>query len=518
MAIVVSRQDPRYEALSRGHNLRWPAVDADAAARIVLCQSPNDAAEALQQIVSAGMRPTVRSGAHCYEDFVANNPNGAILDMSLLNEVGPGANGAGYRVQAGTMLWDVYVELYKRYGVTLPGGSCGTVGAGGHISGGGYGWLSRLHGLTCDWLTSVDILTVDAQGKVIARTVDATHDADLFRACRGAGGGNFGVITSYNFDKLPPAPVEVMQAYVEFLWADTSVERFVKIMKTFGEYWEKRGQEPDTWGLFSVMNLSHQSHEGFGISVQFFNPDGTSHDLTVLNEYLDLFVPCGGVSTMPGAAGISNAQKPQASQRNGGRNPAETVCVGQHTMRRRTWFSATGDEAGGPGSSHGKYKSVYMKRGFSEAEARCMYKHMHRTIPGVNLRGSVFEIDSYGGAINKKEMLTATSASQRSSIIKMQPMTFWSDPQEEAPRSQWIRDFYTELYSGPDADPQHPGVPYPGDKYEGCYINYPDRDMLAYPCWPQLYYGAGDLYPFLQEVKRKYDPNNIFHHAMSIRV
>jgi FAD/FMN-containing dehydrogenase len=42
--------------------------------------------------------------------------------------------------------------------------------------------------------------------------------------------------------------------------------------------------------------------------------------------------------------------------------------------------------------------------------------------------------------------------------------------------------------------------------------------MLAYPYWPQLYYGAGDLYPFLQEVKRKYDPNNIFHHAMSIRV
>ena len=42
--------------------------------------------------------------------------------------------------------------------------------------------------------------------------------------------------------------------------------------------------------------------------------------------------------------------------------------------------------------------------------------------------------------------------------------------------------------------------------------------MLAYQFWPQLYYGSGDLYAFLQDVKRRYDPNNIFHHAMSVRV
>ena len=196
MAIVVARQDPRFETLKRGHNLRWPAAEEDAAGRIVFCENASDAAEALQQIVSAGLRPTVRSGAHCYEDFVANNPNGAILDMSFLSGAVRKDGEAFYRIASGTLLWNVYTELYKRYGVTLPGGTCGTVGAGGHISGGGYGLLSRLHGLTCDWLTSVDILTVDSHGKVVPRTVDAQHDPDLFRACRGAGGGNFGVITS----------------------------------------------------------------------------------------------------------------------------------------------------------------------------------------------------------------------------------------------------------------------------------------------------------------------------------
>ena len=81
--------------------------------------------------------------------------------------------------------------------MTLPGGTCSSVGAGGHITGGGYGFVSRLYGTTADWVTGVDILTVDAKGKVALRTCTAKQDADLLRACRGAGGGNFGVIVDY---------------------------------------------------------------------------------------------------------------------------------------------------------------------------------------------------------------------------------------------------------------------------------------------------------------------------------
>jgi FAD/FMN-containing dehydrogenase len=515
MAIVVAQKDPRYETLKRGNNLRWPAEDADLAGRIVLCESASDAAAALQTIVDAGMRPTLRSGAHCYEDFVANNPGGAILDLSLLSGAGRtlGSSETVYRISPGTQLWDVYNSLYKRHGLTIPGGTCGSVGAGGHISGGGYGLLSRLHGLSCDWLSAVDILTVDAQGKVIPRTVDAQHDPDLFRACRGAGGGNFGVITSYAFEKLPTPPQEVMQASVHFKWADTSVERFVEIMKTFGEYWEHRGQQPDTWGMFSVMTVDHRSNQGFGLSVQFCNPDGTCSDLKVLNEYLDLFLPCGGDTTIVRPASIHGTVTGQSAAA----DSTHTECLGEHTIRRRTWLGSINDNAGGHGTYRGKYKSVYMKRGFTEAEARCIYKHMGREIGGVALHGCMVEIDSYGGAINRRELLSSAAVSQRSSIIKMQPMTFWSEPAEDAAHIQWLTEMYADLYSGPDADTAHAGTPYPGERYEGCYINYPDRDMLAHPYWADLYYGVDGLYPFLQQVKRKYDPNNIFHHAMSIR-
>lgn len=511
MAIVVSPQDPRFETLKGGHNLRWPEDSRDTAGRIYLCEDVGEVAEALQKAVAAGQRPTVRSGAHCYEDFVVNNPGGVILDLSLLTGAHKQAGQSAIRIAPGTQLWDAYTDLYKRYGCTIPAGTCGTVGAGGHICGGGYGLLSRLYGLSCDWLTAVDILTVDAKGKVVARTADATHDPDLFRACRGAGGGNFGIITSYNFDKLPPAPRDVVQAQMFFKWADVTEERFVRLLTSFGRYWETRGQDPATWGMFAVLSVRHAVNSSFGMTVQFLNSDGSCNDLSLLEEYLDGFSACSGITTTSAAAALHRSN--HASM---GSGDGSELCIGSHTVRRRDWFLATGDEAGGPGTSRAKYKSAYFKRGFTEAQARCMYKHMHRTLPGTDLAGAVIEIDSYGGAINRKELIKGTAVCQRSSVIKIQPMAFWRDTECDGHYSQWLRDFYTDFFSGPDADSQYPGSPFPGGRHDGCYINYPDKDMLAFDYWPKLYYG--DLYPFLQDVKRRYDPNNIFHHAMSIRI
>jgi hypothetical protein len=110
-----------------------------------------------------------------------------------------------------------------------------------------------------------------------------------------------------------------------------------------------------------------------------------------------------------------------------------------------------------------------MKRGFTRDEARLIYKHLiPETTEDV---GSILAVDSYGGAVNRPEF----------------------------------------------ADPAHKAPPYRNQQYEDCCTNYPDSDMLAYTFWPYLYYGEQGLYPFLQGVKRRYEPNNIFHHAMSLR-
>src|SRR6185312_17415969 len=362
MIIVVDRQYPRYNFLKLSRNQRWPASADEAAANIDLCDTAEATAKALQRIIDAGNRPTVRSGGHCYEDFVVNNPNGTIIDLSLLSAQRLPGDGDRYRISPGQQLGEVYLDLYKRYGVTIPAGTCYTVGAGGHLSGGGYGVLSRLFGLTVDWISAVEILTVDSSGKVVSRTVDKSREPDLFRACRGAGGGNFGIITGFLFDKLPKAPNEVVRAGVSFDWATMTEERFVNILTKYGHYWETRGKDPETWGLFAMLGLSHKSGRRFGLSLQFCNPDGTCRDLSVVHEFLDLFESCDptpGAVALPGESRIPHHEN------------AGQPCPGERPIRKMLWLDATVHGGGSAGGQvRAKYKSAYMKRNFTREEAK----------------------------------------------------------------------------------------------------------------------------------------------------
>eukprot|EP00164_Ancoracysta_twista_P023238 GFYU01043362.1.p3 GENE.GFYU01043362.1~~GFYU01043362.1.p3 ORF type:complete len:119 (+),score=0.88 GFYU01043362.1:53-358(+) len=93
--------------------------------------------------------------------------------------------------------------------------------------------------------------------------------------------------------------------------------------------------------------------------------------------------------------------------------------------------------------------------------------------------------------------------------------TFWSDPKDDAFYLGWLRDIYEDVFAATG------GVPVPNEQMDGCYINYPDRDM-ADPArnrsgvpWSTLYYK--DNYPRLQSVKDRYDPGNVFSHSLSIR-
>jgi hypothetical protein len=284
--------------------------------------------------------------------------------------------------------------------------------------------------------------------------------------------------------------------------------RFVDIVLKFGDYWQTRGKDEDTWGLFALLNLSHSSAERFGLSLQFCNPDGTCRDLGVVNEFLDRFEDCNPSpehSAIRGDQVVSHVESTRAA------------CPGPHALTRHLWLDATVSDGGGRGSSRAKYKSTYMKENFTAGEAKCIYKHLKRTIQGTELRGSMVAVDSYGGAINRATLGSETSISQRASIMKLQYQSYWNNARDDAGRLKWMRDLYTDLYSGENVPARYAGTPYPGKHYEGCYINYPDKDMLAYQFWPQLYYGREDLYPFLQDVKQRYDPNNVFHHAMSVR-
>jgi hypothetical protein len=488
--VIVDRKDPRFDTLKRGNNVRFPADDAEAADRIVLCSNAAEIADALQQVIDAGIRPTVRSGGHCYEDFVANNPHGAIIDVSMHNIVDAVSPKGPFRVAAGARLGEVYQALYKRYNVTLPAGTCYMVGAGGHISGGGYGLLTRQHGLTVDWISAVDILTVDAHGKVVVRRVDHKNDPDLFRACRGAGGGNFGIVTNFYFDTLPSSPREVGEANLHFPWVAMTPDRLYELLSIFGNYFDTRGRDPETWGLAVVLTIGpRRPANSINIAVQYCNAQGNADDLAVLKEFLDRF----------------SALDPTI----------RASAPGSPRITRRSWLEATlaGSDSGGV--VRAKYKSTYMKKPFTRAESDTLYKYL--TSPDIDAHGFVLEMDGFGGSANTHERVGDTSIAQRSSIIKLQWQCYWQDGTEDKGRLKFMDDFYTETYTGAHVPSQYQGTPF-GDRYEGCYMNYADADMLRYSYWPQLYYGTAGLYPFLQDVKHSYDPNNIFHSSMSIRI
>jgi FAD/FMN-containing dehydrogenase len=99
---------------------------------------------------------------------------------------------------AGVSLYDVYQEL-ANVGYAFPAGSCPTVGIAGHALGGGHGLLAGSHGLTCDNLQQVTL--IDAQANTLKAT--ATSEPDLFWACRGGGGGSFGIATEFVFRIFP---------------------------------------------------------------------------------------------------------------------------------------------------------------------------------------------------------------------------------------------------------------------------------------------------------------------------
>src|SRR6201999_3028659 len=123
---------------------------------------------------------------------------GLVLDVTAMSSVQVDSGSGTATVAAGTRLIDLYNGLAPHHRA-VPGGSCPTVGISGLALGGGVGVLSRAYGLTSDNLVQAQIVTADGQ----IRACDSHRDPDLFWACRGGGGGNFGVATSFTFTTHP---------------------------------------------------------------------------------------------------------------------------------------------------------------------------------------------------------------------------------------------------------------------------------------------------------------------------
>jgi FAD/FMN-containing dehydrogenase len=134
----------------------------------------------------------IKCGAHSVAGH-STCDNGVLLDLSLLKGVHVDQAGGTARA-AGGVQWGEFDRETQAFGLHTPGGRVTTTGVGGFTTGGGYGWTSTKFGLTCDNLVSADVVTAD--GRLV--TASETENEDLFWGLRG-GGGNFGVVTSFEY-------------------------------------------------------------------------------------------------------------------------------------------------------------------------------------------------------------------------------------------------------------------------------------------------------------------------------
>ena len=450
--------DSGYEAAGHLYN----SVYTLAAAAIAQCESTSDVQRCLAFGREHGVEVTAHSGGHSYGGY--SSCPGLVIDVSRLNAISAGgtAGASGQTsvtVGAGSKLIDVYAGL-AAHGLLLPGGSCPTVGIAGLALGGGIGVFSRAYGLTCDQMASVEIVTADG----VLHRCEPGQSEDLYWACRGGGGGNFGVVTSFGFS-AHPIPEAITLFTLEWPWqAATDVL--------------------DAW-----LRWIPSAPDELWANCQMFSSGAVGGGLV---KVTGVFV---------GSVGACSAAL----------NPL-TTAVGAGTNYRfvgpEDYLTATMIEAGcegqpvaqcaAPAQSPFAAKSSYIGEPLPEAAVSAIasaLSSLPASLPGAG-GGVVF--DGYGGAINQVGASETAFVHRNAISCAQYSVTYASTPPSQNAQSAaaaWLQDLH------------HVFEPVT----QGSYQNYIDPTLAD---WQEAYYGSN--LPRLRQVKRGHDPDDVFHFAQSI--
>jgi FAD/FMN-containing dehydrogenase len=216
--VLIRPEDPSYdEARSI-----WNGAHDKLPAAVVQCHGVADVLRGVEFARSEGLSLAIRGGGHSIPGF-STSDGGLVLDLSAMNGVRVDPDRRRIVAQAGCLWRDVDVEA-QAFGLAVTGGLVSTTGIAGFTLGGGIGWLVRRCGLTCDNLVGADIVTADGQ---YLHTSEDEHP-DLLWALRG-GGGNFGVVTSFEFRAHEVGPT-VFSGLVFYRGEDAA-----QVLQGFGE-------------------------------------------------------------------------------------------------------------------------------------------------------------------------------------------------------------------------------------------------------------------------------------------
>lgn len=419
----------------------WNAMINKRPAAVVRAAGASDVIQTVRLAAQHGLLLSVRGGGH----NIAGNAvcdGGLMLDLSRMGSVRVDPTARTARVEPGARLSDLDKES-QAFGLATPLGINSTTGVAGLTLGGGFGWLSRKHGLTVDNLLSADVVT--AAGELV-RASETDHP-DLFWAIRG-GGGNFGVVTSFEF-KLHPVGPQVIAGLI--------VHPFSKAKEILEEYRRLVAKAPDELCCWVVMRKAPP--------LPFLPPEVHGTEVLVL--------------ALCHAGDSAAGEKAIAPFKAIGKPIADVVGPAPFAG----WQTAF-DPLLAPGERN-YWKShdfIELADGLIDALLSAI-----RSLPSPQCE--IF-IGHLGGAINRVPV-EATAYPHRNVNFVMNVHTRWSDPSQDAPCVAWARGLYEA------AAPFATG---------GVYVNFMPDDEAE-----RVRSGAyGPNYDRLAKVKAKYDPKNLF--------
>ncbi|GHC59616.1 hypothetical protein GCM10010507_40610 [Streptomyces cinnamoneus] len=458
---LVRPDDADYTAARQLYNTRFDALRPAAIAYVA---GTSDIATALAFARRFSIPVSIRNGGHSYAGWSSGNDR-LVIDVSRLKNVRtPSASTAV--IGAGAKLIDVYTSL-AAHGVTIPAGSCPTVGISGLTLGGGHGVLSRAYGLTCDSLTGATLVTAD--GKTV--DCDTTRNTDLFWALRGAGNGNFGVVTELRFRTRTVG--EGVTGYVSFPWSKAAA-----VVRAWQEWGPSRPDE-----IWSACDLSVAAGGTPRISVAAFSV-GSQQDLE--NAYDELI---GKVAKASGGnGGIGTVRLRRRSYLDTAR--AYAGCGDKSTEECHLPGTTPGrDTSGKLGRETYAARSDFFDRPLDATGTRTLLDQVERFGRGVKGGGASVQLTALGGAINRVQPL-ATAFVHRRSRVLAQYLTSWAAGGAGTAQAAWLDGTHAAMRRHASG---------------AAYQNYTDPGLKD---WRTAYYG--DAADRLTKLKRRYDPQRVF--------
>jgi FAD/FMN-containing dehydrogenase len=442
-----------------------PRFDSLHPAGIAYCGSPHDVSTCLAFVRKYGVPVAARSGGHSYAGW--SSGSGLIVDVTRM--AGVNVSGTTATVGAGTRLVDFYNGL-SAHGRVLPGGSCPTVGIAGLTLGGGIGVVSRAFGLTSDNLTSLQIVTADG----LLRTCSASSNPDLFWACRGGGGGNFGVVTSFTFATHPSS--EIVLFFLSWPWS--AAARVISAWQSWAPH------APDE--LWSNLHLAAA-------------PGGSVPSIQVGGTYLGSVSAASALLEKLYAAAGSAPSSPFLEVSPSWLH-AMLVEAGCASLTVNECHLPTQNPAGQLSRASEYAKSDFFTKPLSSQGIGTLLSGVEslQRVSGASGGAGGIAFDALGGAVNRIAP-GATAFVHRDALFQAQYTTTWpvgSAPAGVARQHAWQQSFWQSMR------------PYASGQ---AYQNYIDPALTN---WQQAYYGAN--FSRLTQVKGTYDPDRVFTFPQAI--